>query len=319
MTGGGADPHSDVTMPSVSPDPIAAPRGAPWVRHSSSSSRRPRPRTISGMLGPDFIVESSVGHIRDLPRGADEVPAAYKGESWARLGVDVDNGFKPLYVVSSTEEVGGGQAQEAAEGRRRALPRDRRGPRGRVDRVAPLRGARRRRCRSSAWSSTRSRPAAIAARRRGVARARPPAGRRPGGPADPRPPLRLRGVAGAVAQGHAAALGRAGPERGHPDGRRARAGAHAVPLGHLVGRRGHLHPRRHAAGRLRRDPGRPGRRRRRHRQGLRRARGADGQGDVRSSARRRRPRSRRALAGRPFTGQRRHREARSAAPRRRRS
>src|SRR3974390_1212297 len=57
-------------------------------------------RTISGLLGPDFIVESSVGHIRDLPRGADEVPAAYKGEGWARLGVDVDNGFKPLYVVS---------------------------------------------------------------------------------------------------------------------------------------------------------------------------------------------------------------------------
>jgi len=61
-------------------------------------------RTISGMLGPDFIVESSVGHVRDLPRGADEVPAAYKGESWARLGVDVDNGFKPLYVVSSPKK-----------------------------------------------------------------------------------------------------------------------------------------------------------------------------------------------------------------------
>ena len=61
-------------------------------------------RTISGMLGPDFIVESSVGHIRDLPRGADEVPAAFKGESWARLGVDVDNGFKPLYVVSSPKK-----------------------------------------------------------------------------------------------------------------------------------------------------------------------------------------------------------------------
>ena len=57
-------------------------------------------RTIAGLLGPDFVVESSVGHIRDLPRGADEVPAAYKGEGWARLGVDVDNGFKPLYVVS---------------------------------------------------------------------------------------------------------------------------------------------------------------------------------------------------------------------------
>ena len=61
-------------------------------------------RTISGMLGPDFIVESSVGHIRDLPRGADEVPSAYKGEAWARLGVDVDNGFKPLYVVSAPKK-----------------------------------------------------------------------------------------------------------------------------------------------------------------------------------------------------------------------
>src|SRR5271170_4881066 len=57
-------------------------------------------RTIGGLLGPDFIVESSIGHIRDLPKGADEVPAAFKGEGWARLGVDVDNGFKPLYVIS---------------------------------------------------------------------------------------------------------------------------------------------------------------------------------------------------------------------------
>ena len=61
-------------------------------------------RTIGGLLGPDFIVESSIGHIRDLPRGADEVPAAYKGEGWARLGVDVDNGFKPLYVVSASKK-----------------------------------------------------------------------------------------------------------------------------------------------------------------------------------------------------------------------
>ncbi|HXQ18666.1 MAG TPA: type I DNA topoisomerase [Acidimicrobiales bacterium] len=61
-------------------------------------------RTIAGMLGPDFVVESSVGHIRDLPRGADEVPAAYKGEGWARLGVDVDNGFKPLYVISNDKK-----------------------------------------------------------------------------------------------------------------------------------------------------------------------------------------------------------------------
>jgi DNA topoisomerase I len=56
-------------------------------------------RTISGYLGPDFIVESSVGHIRDLPDSAAEIPEQYKGESWARLGVDVEHGFEPLYVV----------------------------------------------------------------------------------------------------------------------------------------------------------------------------------------------------------------------------
>ena len=57
-------------------------------------------KTIAGYLGPGYVVESSVGHIRDLPRNAADVPAAYKGTAWARLGVDVDNGFEPLYVVS---------------------------------------------------------------------------------------------------------------------------------------------------------------------------------------------------------------------------
>src|SRR5436189_3903514 len=56
-------------------------------------------RTIAGYLGPDFVVESSVGHIRDLPDSAAEVPEKYKGESWARLGVNVEHGFEPLYVV----------------------------------------------------------------------------------------------------------------------------------------------------------------------------------------------------------------------------
>jgi DNA topoisomerase-1 len=57
-------------------------------------------RTIARFLGSGYVVESSVGHIRDLPRGADEVPAALKGEPWARLGVDVDREFEPLYVVA---------------------------------------------------------------------------------------------------------------------------------------------------------------------------------------------------------------------------
>ena len=58
-------------------------------------------KTIAGFLGKDYVVESSIGHIRDLPRNAADVPAAYKGTSWARLGVDVENDFKPLYVVSA--------------------------------------------------------------------------------------------------------------------------------------------------------------------------------------------------------------------------
>jgi DNA topoisomerase I len=56
-------------------------------------------RTIAGYLGPDFVVESSVGHIRDLPDSAAEIPEKYKGEAWARLGVNVEHGFEPLYVV----------------------------------------------------------------------------------------------------------------------------------------------------------------------------------------------------------------------------
>ncbi|MGH2977535.1 MAG: type I DNA topoisomerase [Gaiellaceae bacterium] len=56
-------------------------------------------RTIAGYLGPEFVVESSVGHIRDLPDSAAEIPERYKGEPWARLGVDVEHDFEPLYVV----------------------------------------------------------------------------------------------------------------------------------------------------------------------------------------------------------------------------
>ncbi len=56
-------------------------------------------RTIAGFLGRDYVVESSIGHIRDLPRSAAEVPSRYKGEPWARLGIDVEHDFRPLYVV----------------------------------------------------------------------------------------------------------------------------------------------------------------------------------------------------------------------------
>ncbi len=58
-------------------------------------------RTIAGYLGQGYVVESSVGHIRDMPDRAAEIPAKYRGEPWARLGVDVDHNFEPLYVVHS--------------------------------------------------------------------------------------------------------------------------------------------------------------------------------------------------------------------------
>ncbi|MFX4274028.1 type I DNA topoisomerase [Propionibacteriaceae bacterium Y1685] len=54
---------------------------------------------IASFLGDGYIVESSRGHVRDLPTGAADVPAKYKGEKWARTGVNVDADFAPLYVV----------------------------------------------------------------------------------------------------------------------------------------------------------------------------------------------------------------------------
>ncbi len=56
-------------------------------------------RTIGGYLGQGYVVESSIGHIRDLPNNAADTPAKIKDKPWGRLAVDVDNGFEPYYVV----------------------------------------------------------------------------------------------------------------------------------------------------------------------------------------------------------------------------
>ncbi|MFF5310449.1 type I DNA topoisomerase [Streptomyces massasporeus] len=60
-------------------------------------------KTIKGYLGPGYIVEASVGHIRDLPNGAAEVPEKYTGEV-RRLGVDVEHDFQPIYVVNADKK-----------------------------------------------------------------------------------------------------------------------------------------------------------------------------------------------------------------------
>lgn len=56
-------------------------------------------RTIGGYLGAGYVVESSIGHIRDLPNNAAEIPAKIKEKPWGRLGIDVDHEFTPYYVV----------------------------------------------------------------------------------------------------------------------------------------------------------------------------------------------------------------------------
>ena len=61
-------------------------------------------KTIAGYLGRDYVVESSIGHIRDLPTSASEIPARIKDKPWARLGVNVDEDFEPVYVVDARKK-----------------------------------------------------------------------------------------------------------------------------------------------------------------------------------------------------------------------
>jgi DNA topoisomerase-1 len=56
-------------------------------------------KTIRGYLPAGYQVAASMGHVRDLPESASDIPADVKGKDWARLGVDVEHDFEPLYVV----------------------------------------------------------------------------------------------------------------------------------------------------------------------------------------------------------------------------
>ena len=56
-------------------------------------------KTIRGFLPAGYRVAASMGHVRDLPESATDIPAEHKGKEWARLGVNVDADFEPLYVV----------------------------------------------------------------------------------------------------------------------------------------------------------------------------------------------------------------------------
>ncbi|QDK46471.1 type I DNA topoisomerase [Bdellovibrio sp. ZAP7] len=56
-------------------------------------------KTIRKFLGRDYVVESCMGHIRDLPQSAKDIPEKVKKEKWAQLGVNVDKNFEPLYCI----------------------------------------------------------------------------------------------------------------------------------------------------------------------------------------------------------------------------
>jgi hypothetical protein len=76
------------------------PTGTPVVIVESPA----KARTIGKFLGSDYRIEASIGHIRDLPGDASEVPAELKKEKWAKLGIDVENDFRALYVVPADKK-----------------------------------------------------------------------------------------------------------------------------------------------------------------------------------------------------------------------
>ena len=56
-------------------------------------------KTIRKFLPKNYIVEASMGHVRDLPQSAADIPAKLKKEDWAKLGVNVKKDFEPLYII----------------------------------------------------------------------------------------------------------------------------------------------------------------------------------------------------------------------------
>ncbi|MBL8048088.1 MAG: type I DNA topoisomerase [Chthonomonas sp.] len=73
-------------------------------------------KTISRILGPGYIVEASFGHVRDLPETSDDIPAEFKKLKWAKLGVNIEQDFEPLYVVPSSKKRRVDDLKKAAKG-----------------------------------------------------------------------------------------------------------------------------------------------------------------------------------------------------------
>ena len=196
-------------------------------------------RTISKFLGRAYTIEASIGHIRDLPQGAKEIPEQYKKEDWAYLGVDVNHDFEPVYVIphAKSQQVRKlkGLLKDAKE-LYLATDEDREGeaiswhlcevlqPKVPVHRLVFHEIT------EEAIRDALENPRQIDEQ----------PGPCPGGPPHRRPPVRLRRFPAAVAEDSAAAVGRPGAERRRAADRRARTAADGLRVGHVLGLAGHV-------------------------------------------------------------------------------
>ena len=157
-------------------------------------------RTISKFLGRGYTIEASIGHIRDLPQGAKEIPAEYQRRDCGLSGRQRQRRLRAGLRHSARQEQAGPQAQGPAERRQRTVSGDGRRPRGRGHQLAPAARCSSRRCPSIGWCSTRSPKEAIHEALDDPARDRRRPGPGPGNPPDRRPAVRLRRLAAAVAE-----------------------------------------------------------------------------------------------------------------------
>ena len=181
-------------------------------------------RTIGKFLGNGYTVEASIGHIRDLPQGAKEIPEEYKGEDWAYLGVNVDQDFEPVYVIPADKKKQVRKLKAALKDAKDlylATDEDREGeaiswhlcevlkPKVPVHRLV--------------FHEITEEAIREALEHPARDRRRPGPG--PGNAPDHRPAVRLRSLAAVVAEDPAAAFGRPRAERGRAADRRARTAA----------------------------------------------------------------------------------------------
>ena len=191
-------------------------------------------RKIAGYLGSNYIVESSRGHIRDLPQGGRRRARQVQIRAVGPARGQRRRGLRTALHHQPRQEEHRHRAQGPAQGRRRALSGHGRRPRGRGHRLAPAGDAQAEHP-GQADGVPRDHRAGDPRGRRGPARPRQRPRRRAGDPPHPRPAVRLRGQPRAVEEGRAEAVGRPGAVGGDPHHRAARARADGVPQRRLLG------------------------------------------------------------------------------------